>query len=148
MRKDLYACFIDYAKAFDRVKHSEIVEARAKTGMDGKDIRVITELYWYQKAAIRVDQELPEPTAIQRGASSPYLFNIYTEYIFRESNHMKGLNINGTNIKYLRYVDDTTLLADSIEDLQKIFDVVKSTSEQKGLDMNVKKTKTMVNSKN
>ena len=61
---------------------------------------------------------------------------------------MNGLAINNTNIKNIRYVDDTTLLANSNGDLQKIFNVVKSTSEQKGLDMNVKKTKTMVISKN
>ena len=152
VQKDLYACFIDYAKAFDRVKHSEMVETLARTGIDGKDIRIITELYWNQKAAIRVDQELSEPASIQRGVRqgcvlSPYLFNIYTEYIFRESNDMYGLNINGININNIRYVDDTTLLASNNEDLQKIFDVVKSTSVQKGLDMNVKKTKTMVISK-
>ena len=73
---------------------------------------------------------------------------IYTQSISRESNHMNGLNIYGTNIKNIRYVDDTTLLANSNEDPQKIVDVVKSTSEQKRLDINVKKTKTMVISKN
>ena len=153
VQKDLYACFIDYAKAFDPVKHSEMVEALARTGIDGKDIRIITELYWNQKAAIRIDLELSEPTVIQRGVRkgcvlSPYLLNIYTEHIFRELNHMNGLNINGTNIKNIRYKDDTTQLANSNEDLQKIFDVVKRSSKQKGLDMNVKKTKMMVDSKN
>ena len=48
-----YACFIDFI-----VKHSEMVEALERTGIDGKDIRNITELYWNQKVAIRVDQEL------------------------------------------------------------------------------------------
>ncbi|KAK3758028.1 hypothetical protein RRG08_006609 [Elysia crispata] len=137
VQKDIYACFIDYAKAFDRVKHSETVEALARTGIDGKDIRIITELYWNQKAAIRVDLELSEPTVIQRGVRqrcvlSPYLFNIYTEYIFRETNYMNGLSINGTHINNMRYVDDTTPLANSNEDLKEIFDVVKSTNEQKG----------------
>ena len=61
---------------------------------------------------------------------------------------MNGLNINGTHIKNIRYIYNTTLLANSNKDLQKIFDVVKSTSEQKGLDMNVRKMKTMVISKN
>ena len=67
MQKDLYVYFIDYAKAFDRVKHSEMIEDLARTGVDGKDIRIITELYWNQEAAIRVDPEKSEPTAIQRG---------------------------------------------------------------------------------
>ena len=62
----------------------KIVEALARTGIDGKDIRIITELYWSQKAAIRVDQEMSEPAAIQRGVRqgcvlSPNLLNIYTE---------------------------------------------------------------------
>ena len=149
MQKDLYACFIDYAKAFDRVKHSEIVEALARIGIDGKYIRIITELYWNQKAASRVDQELSQLAAIQRGVRqgcvlTPCLFTIYKEYIFRESNHMNRLNINGTNTNSIRYKDETTPQANSNEDLQKIFDVVKSASEQKGLDMNVKKTKTMI----
>ena len=52
VQKDLSACFIDYAKAFDRVKHSELVKALARTSIGGKDIGIITELYWNQKAAI------------------------------------------------------------------------------------------------
>ena len=149
VQKDLYACFIDYAKAFDRVKHSEVIKSLIKAGMDGKDIRIITELYWCQKAAIRVDQEVSDQAEIKRGVRqgcvlSPYLFNIYTEYIFRESNDMTGIMINGTNINNIRYVDDTTLLASNNKDLQEIFDKVKAESEAKGLNMNVSKTKTMV----
>ena len=67
VQKDLYACFIDYAKAYDRVKHSEKVEALARTDRGEKDNRIIPELYWKQKATIRVNQELFKPAAIQRG---------------------------------------------------------------------------------
>ena len=153
VQKDLYACFIDYAKAFDRVHHDEVIKALVKAGIDGKDIRIITELYWNQKAAIRVDQELSDQAEIKRGVRqgcvlSPYLFNIYTEYIFRESNDLIGININGRNINNIRYVDDTTLLASSNDDLQVIVDKVKSQSERMGLNMNVSKTKTMVISRN
>ena len=78
---------------------------------------------------------------------SPYLFNLYTEFIFRKSQDFPGLNINGRNINNLRYVDDTTLLANNQEDLQRIVNTVKTESEIKGLNMNVDKTKTMVISK-
>ena len=61
---------------------------------------------------------------------------------------MNGLNINSTHINNIRCVDASTLLTNINGDLQKIFDVVKSASEQKGFDMNVKKTKMMVISKN
>ena len=75
---------------------------------------------------------------------SPYLFNIYTEFIFRESNEMPGIKINGTNVNNIRYADDTALLASTNEDLQKIVDKVKKESDQQALNMDVSKTKTMV----
>ena len=79
-----YACFIDCAKAFDRVKPSEMVKALARTGVDGKDIRIISEIYWNQKAAIRVDQELSEPVAIQRGVRQGCVFiPVPIKYIHR-----------------------------------------------------------------
>ena len=66
VQRDIYVCFIDYAKAFDRVKHTEVIASLEKAGIDGKDIRIIIELYWNQKAAIRVDQELSDPAEIKR----------------------------------------------------------------------------------
>ena len=91
--KDMYTCFIDYSKAFDRVHHSQLIQCLEKIGIDGKDIRVIANLYWHQKAAIRVQDQLSPLIPIQRGVRqgcvlSPYLFNIYTEFIFRESNDL------------------------------------------------------------
>ena len=54
MQKDLYLCFIDYEKPFDRVSHKDIVEMLMKIGIDGKDLRVIINLYENPKAAVRV----------------------------------------------------------------------------------------------
>ena len=78
---------------------------------------------------------------------SPYLLNIYTEFIFRESNELEGINIHGQNINNLRYADETALMANKPENLQKVVTKVKEVSSKGGLDMNVKKTKTMINSK-
>ena len=151
--KDMYTCFIDYSKAFDRVHHSQLIQCLEKIGIDGKDIRVIANLYWHQKAAIRVQNSLSPHIPIQRGVRqgcvlSPYLFNIYTEFIFRESNDLRGITIHGQNINNLRYADDTALIADDKDNLQKVVDRVKDVSSKAGLEMNVKKTKTMVTSKN
>ena len=150
--QDLYTCFIDYSKAFDRIHHATLIECLEKIGVDGKDIRIIANLYWHQKAAIKIEDELSPFTSIRRGVRqgcvlSPYLFNIYTEFIFREAEELEGITINGININNLRYVDDTALIADSEEKLQKLVDVVKECSSEAGLDMNAKKTKTMVVSK-
>ena len=148
----MYTCFIDYSKAFDRVHHSQLIQCLEKIGIDGKDIRVIANLYWHQKAAIRVQDQLSPLIPIQRGVRqgcvlSPYLFNIYTEFIFRESNDLEGITIHGQNINNLRYADDTALIADNKDNLQKIVNKVKEVSSRGGLEMNVKKTKTMVTSR-
>ena len=147
--QELYTCFIDYSKAFDRVHHDQLIKCLERIGLDGKDIRIITNLYWHQKAVIRIDNELSAYTPIQRGVRqgcvlSPYLFNIYTEFIFREVDELKGISINGKNLNNIRYADDTALMADSEEKLQKIVDEVKHHSSKGGLEMNVKKTKVML----
>ena len=151
-QQDVYACFIDYAKAFDRVHHTHMIGCLEKIGIDGKDIRIITSLYWQQKAAIRIQNELSPYTHIERGVRqgcvlSPYLFNLYTEFIFRESTELNGINMGGRNINNLRYADDTVLLTNNQFDLQNLVNTVKRGSEIKGLDMNVKKTKIMLMSK-
>ena len=57
---------------------------------------------------------------------------------------MPGINIHGVNINNLRYADDTALITDSQENLQNIVSKVKEESGKAGLQMNVKKTKTMM----
>ena len=86
MKKYLYLCFIDYAKAFDRVRHNELF--RVSDGLDiaGKDLRIIRNLYWDQTATMRLDGEVSQFKPIKRGVRqscvpSPDFFNIYTEMI-------------------------------------------------------------------
>ena len=147
--KDLYVCFIDYAKAFDRVQHQKAFECLRNTRMDSKDLRVITNLYWNQRACIRNDNEVSDFAEIKRGVRqgcilSPSLFNLYTECIFKSIEGMPGINISGNIVNNLRYADDTVLIADNEQDLQNIVDTIHRQSKEFGLDMNVKKTKTMV----
>ena len=153
VNKELYVCFIDYSKAFDRVHHAKLIECLEKVGIDGKDIRIIANLYWYQKAAIRIQNETSDFTDIQRGVRqgcvlSPYLFNIYTEFIFRETEELQGVHVNGINVNNVRYADDTALVTDNVNNLQAIVTEIKEQSSKAGLDMNIKKTKTMVIAKN
>ena len=67
VQKDLYICFIDYSKAFDKVKHEKLFEMLNQLDIDGKDLRVLRNLYWDQTAAVRVGGELSEYTNIKRG---------------------------------------------------------------------------------
>ena len=60
MQQDIYAAFIDYKKAFNRVKKIEVMKDLQDMGINGKDIRVLNNLYWDQMAAVSIDGELGE----------------------------------------------------------------------------------------
>ena len=77
---------------------------------------------------------------------SPCLFNLYTEYIKRNAGleeAQAGIKIAGRNINNLRYADDTTLMAESEEELKSLFMKVKVESERVGLKFNIQKMKIM-----
>ena len=77
---------------------------------------------------------------------SPCLFNLYAEYIIQNAGldeAQAGINISGRNINNLRYADDTTLMAESEEDLKRLLIKVKEESERAGLKLNIQKTKIM-----
>ena len=87
-QKDIYACFIDYSKAFDTVNHEKLIECLKTTDIDQSDIALIANLYWEQDTKIRIGNDMSESLKIKRGVRqgcvlSPSLFNLYTEHIFR-----------------------------------------------------------------
>ena len=77
---------------------------------------------------------------------SPFLFNLYAEYIVRNAGLEKtqaGIKIAGRNLNNLRYADDTTLMAESKKELKSLLMKVKEKSEKAGLKLNIQKTKIM-----
>ena len=77
---------------------------------------------------------------------SPCLFNLYAEYIMRNAGLAEaqtGIKIAGRNINNLKYADDTTLVAESEEELKSLLMKVREESEKVGLKLNIKKTKIM-----
>ena len=151
MQKNLYAVFIDYEKAFDRVKHHEIMKDLEQIGVDQKDRRLLETLYWEQVAAVSIDGDLSEWINIKRGVRqgcvlSPDLFSLYTELIMRKV--MEGnFKVNGHTISDIRYADDTVLISDDEQNLQEMIVSLKNESEVRGLNINKQKTKLMVFSK-
>ena len=80
---------------------------------------------------------------------SPCLFNLYAEYITQNAwliEAQAGIKISGRNINNLRYADDTTLMAESEEELKSLLMKVKEKSEKAGLKLNIQKTKIMASS--
>lgn len=136
VNKDVYACFIDLEKAFDKIKHEKMMTILQTTGVDDKDIRIIANLYWRQKAAVRVENQLTPEIEILRGVRqgcvlSPLLFNLYSEKLFQETIYdcEDGVSVNGITINNIRYADDTVLLADTSEGLQNLLDRIMDAGE-------------------
>jgi len=153
VQKNIFLCFIDYSKAFDKVKHEELFKMLTELDIDGKDLRILRNLYWEQTAAVRIDKELSDFKPIRRGVRqgcvlSPDLFNFYSEMILRGIAHLDGIKVGGRNLNNLRYADDTALIAESERMLNEILDVVAEESKNKGLELNIAKTESMVVTKN
>lgn len=153
-RKKVFACFIDFEKAFDKVQHGKLAESLKRIGLDDWDIRLIVNLYWKQTAFVEIgnteSQQIPIKRGVRQGCVlSPMLFNIYSEEIFVEAleDQPVGVRIGGEIINNIRYADDTVLLAESMSDLQILLNRVSGTSEKYGLKINIGKTKMMIISK-
>ena len=152
VQKDVYICFLDYEKAFDRVRREPLIQCLIEIGVDGKDIAIIRNLYWDQTASVRIMNELSDEIRVQRGVrqgcvASPTVFNLYTEKIFRYIINMKGVNVGGTHFNNLRYADDTSLLAGNEKELSELTSKIKAVGKQFRMKINNKKTKAMVVSK-
>ena len=152
VQRDVYLCFIDYEKAFDKVQHEKLIEIMNKHLLGKEHVQLIRNLYWKQTAAVRVSNDVTEPIKINRGVRqgcvlSPSLFNLYSEWIFRECEEeisKIGIQVGGARLNNIRYADDTVLIADNENDLKKILSVVNEVSLRYGLKINPLKTKTMV----
>ena len=122
LNKKLYICFVDFEKAFDRIKHEDLMKMLEDLKVDGKDLRLIKNLYWKQEAAVRVGNRETRMQEIKRGVRqgcvmSPDFFNLYAEMIMRKLIELEGIKVGGENVNNIRYADDTVLIADSQEKL-------------------------------
>ena len=148
-QKNIYFCFIDYAKAFDCVDHNELWKILKEMGIPDHLTCLLRNLYAGQEATVRTGHEKTDWFQIGKGVHqgcilSPCLFNFYAEYIMRNAGleeAQAGIQIAGRNINHLRYADDTTLMAESEEELKSLLMRVKEESEKVGLKLNIQKTK-------
>ena len=112
---------------------------------------LLRNLYAGQEATVRTEHGTTDRFQIGKGVCqgcilSPSLFNLYAEYIMRNAGldeAQAGIKITGRNINNLRYADDTTLMAESEEELKSLLMKVKEESEKAGLKLNIQKTKIM-----
>ena len=111
-------------------------------------------LYAGQKATVRTGHGTTDWFQIGKGVCQgcilpPSLFNLYAEYIMRNTGleeAQAGIKVARRNINHLRYVDDTTLMAESEEELKSLLMKMKEESEKVGSKLNIQKTKIMASS--
>ena len=129
--------FIDYAKAFDCVDHSKLWKILQEMGISDHLTGLLRNLYAGQEATVRTRHGTTNWFQIGKGIRpgcilSPSLFNLYAEYIMRNAGvdeAQAGIKIAGRNINKLRYADDTTLIAESEEELKSLLMKVKEESQ-------------------
>src|SRR5574342_113048 len=149
-QKNIYFCFIDYDKAFDCVDHNKLWKILKEMGIPDHLTCLLRNLYAGQEATIRTGHGT-DWFQIGKGVCqgcilSPCLFNLCAEYIMRNAGleeAQAGIKIAGRNIINLRYADDTTLMAESEEELKSRLMKVKVESEKVGLKLNIQKAKIM-----
>ena len=137
-QKNIYFCFIDYAKAFDCVDHNKLWKILKEMGIPDHLTCFLRNLCAGQEATVRTGHGTTDWFQIEKGVCqgcilSPCLFNLYAEYIMgnaRLDEAQAGIKIFRRNINNLRYADDTTLMAESKEELKSLLMKVTEKSEK------------------
>ena len=137
-QKNICFCFIDHAKAFDCVDHNKLCKILQEMGIPGHLTCLLRNLYVGQEATVRTGHGITDWFQIRKVLHegcilSPCLFKLHAEYIMRNAGldeAQAGIKIVGRNINNLRYADDTTLMAESEQELKSLLMKVKEESEK------------------
>ena len=140
-------CSIDYAKAFDWVDHNKLWKILKEMEIPDHLTCLLRNLYAGQEATVRTGHGTTDWFQIGKGVYqgcilSPCLFNLYAEYIMMYAGLDEAqarIKIAGRNINNLRYADDTTLMAESKEELKSLLMKVKEENEKIGLKLKFRK---------
>ena len=125
-QKNIYFCFIDYAKAFDCVDHNKLWKILKETGIPDQLTCLLRNLYAGQEAIVRTGLGTTGWFQIGKGVHQGWILSpclLYVENIMwnaRLDEAQAGIKITGRNINNLRYADDTTLMAESEEELKSL----------------------------
>ncbi|OMJ10440.1 Transposon TX1 protein [Smittium culicis] len=131
--KETWLCYIDYSKAYERVPHMALVHKLRSVDFGGKLLNMIKGMYDAPKIAVRVGNEVSNPTeylcGVRQGCpASPILFDFYINDIFKG---VRGVRVPGltTRLPGLLFADDAVLLAESSADLQTALNTITEWSD-------------------
>ncbi len=164
-KKKLYCAFVDYKKAFDLINRSALWSKMISNGINGKVIKVVYNMYYNAKSCVKLNGQTSDlfncNIGVRQGENlSPLLFAIYLNDLeLFLSKHYKGLediknDINNylsdddveifLRLYILLYADDTILLAENPEDLQKGLNALNNYCTNWDLSVNASKTKIVI----
>ena len=140
-QKNIYFCFIDYAKAFDCVDHNKLWKIPKEMGISDHLTCLLRNLHAGQEATVKTGRGTTDWFQIGKGVCqgcilSPCLFNLYAEYIMRNTGleeAQAGIKIAGRNINNHVFTDDTTLMAESQARVNSL--LIKLKEENENVDL-------------
>ena len=148
----VYACFIDFRKAFDTVWHDGLFHKLQEIGISGHFLETLRNIYKNTKCAVKLDNKLTQFFQCKKGVRqgdplSPTLFNVFLNDLFKElrDGNCDPVSLDNTDpFNGLAYADDIVLLSTSKEGLQKALDITEKYCEKWRLTVNHTKTKSMI----
>src|SRR6476469_3840019 len=141
---DVYICFVDFEKTFDRVNWEKMMKVLQSIGVDWRDRRMISELYINQEAVVRIAGGESDSGIIRRGVRqgcllSPLLFSIYAKMMMKEAleNVEEGIRVGGELINDVKYADDQGMVANTEAGLQSLIDSLNTTVKHYDMKINM-----------
>ena len=145
-RKNIYFCFINYAKAFDYVDHNKLWKILKEMGIPDHLTFLVRSLYAGQETTVIIGHGKLDWFKRGKGVGeiyilSPCLYNLHAEYIMLKA--QARIQIVRKTINNLRYADDITLMEENKEALKSLLMKVNEESEKVGFKLNIQKSKVM-----
>lgn len=146
-KKKLYAFFVDFKAAFDKVCRKSLIYKLHSIGMSTKMVKMIESIYSHTKFAVwsgeYLSDEFDTSSGVKQGCLlSPTLFSIYLNDL--HSYLEGGINIGSTNIRLLMYADDIVILADDVSIMQNMIHKLEAYCQMWNLEINLNKSEIMI----
>ena len=149
--KPLYACFVDFRKAFDSINHDKLWLKLTKAGLSMKLLVLLQDIYRNATSVVRSDSGMSKPFPCEKGVRqgcnlSPLLFSLYIADLesYLSPNGPDGVDLGCEKLRTIQFADDLVILAHSAEDLQSTLDKLAEYCTKWNLQINNKKTKVLI----
>jgi hypothetical protein len=148
----LYACFVDFRKAYDLVRRDLLLQCLADLGVSGNMLGALASMYWCAPMTVKNGATLGATFNSTRGVKqgdplSPLLFGLFIDRLeqwLSERVGDLGVQLGSDLLRLLLYADDLTLLASSAHDLQKLLECLQEFCDQYQMHVNVAKCAVVV----